>query len=406
VNVEELVRDSLREQATEQHRLEPGFADRVLTARRRRRTRTLACAAAATAAVVAVAVGVPLLDGDDQVRTASEMNHSDIIAHPEQSPPRGLIAAGDTALAAFFVRDNVKQPNGDVISTRVYGLLDQKTGKYRKTTRWAFLDVAPGMRTAAVLESELPAKRIGLLNLITGKVDRWIPVDHGVGGIAFSPDGKKLVATTYAKNPDRSFADHPQNVNGKEQPGPVPSRNGFAIVDLESGSSEWHSVPLVQDEFGWMGNSRQDFEWSHDGKLVYADTPMEPYREYYDLDGQKADRPANEQHLSYVEAGLSPDGKLAAGQFAGDGDEISSEIIDPLTGKRITTVPGQQLLAWVDNKRLIAWGCDPKKCSGTGEFRNQLLLLTIGSEKVVPLSGFRKASADYPGRWVPLFAER
>ncbi|MPY64004.1 WD40 repeat domain-containing protein [Streptomyces spongiae] len=404
MNVDELVRDALREQAAGPMPLPSGFADRVLAVRRRRRNRTIAGAAAVTA--LAVGLSVPALSGGgEDVRPASEMNKSDIIAHPHQSPPRDMIAAGDTALAAFYVRENDKQSNGDVISKRVYGLLDQKTGKYRKT-RWAFLDVAPGMRTAAVLEDELPARRIGLLDMITGKVDRWIPVEHGVAGVAFSSDGEKLVATTYSKNPDRNFADHPQNINGKDVPGPLPSRTGFSVVDVDSGKEDWHRAPYWKDETGWSANARDDFEFSHDDQYVYADIPMDPGREYYDLEGNKTGIPAAEKHVSWAEAGLSPDGKLVGGDFAGDGDEISSEIVDSRTGKRITTVPGQQLLAWADNKRLIAWGCDPERCNGKNEFRNQLLLITIGSDKVVQLSDFRKASDDYPGRWVPLFTER
>lgn len=69
-------------------------------------------------------------------------------------------------------------------------------------------------------------------------------------------------------------------------------------------------------------------------------------------------------------------------------------------------MPVQQLLAWADDDRLTAWGCDPEKCSGKGEFRNPLLLVTIGSDEVVPLSGFRRASAGYPGRWTPVFSSR
>lgn len=355
---------------------------------------------------MAVAVGVPALTGDgDEVRPASEMNKSDIIAHPDQSPPRNMIAAGDTALSAFYVHKEVKQPGGDIVRTRVYGLLDQKTAEYRKT-KWAFLDVAPGMRTAAVLEGELPAERIGLLDMITGKVDRWIPVGHGVASVEFSPDGTKLLATTYSKNPDRSFADHLQNVNGKEVPGPVASRTGFSVVDLDSGEENWHKAPQWKDEWGFFYNSREDLEWGQDGRSVFADIGEKPFRQYYDLNGDKIDMPASEKYVSYAEAGLSPNGKLIGGEFAGDGDEISSEIVDSRTGERVTTVPGQQLLAWADDKRIIAWGCDPKRCSGKGEFRNQLILLTVGSDKVVQLSGFRKASAEYPGRWVPVFTER
>ncbi|WP_308402576.1 hypothetical protein [Streptomyces sp. AC550_RSS872] len=63
MNVEELVRDSLRELADEQTSAGPGLADRVLVVRRRRRRRTrrIASVAAVTAAV-AIGVAAPLLD--------------------------------------------------------------------------------------------------------------------------------------------------------------------------------------------------------------------------------------------------------------------------------------------------------------------------------------------------------
>ncbi|MFJ8935286.1 WD40 repeat domain-containing protein [Streptomyces sp. NPDC102365] len=407
MNVDELVRDTLRESAADTVSVPAGFADRVLAVRRRRRNRRIVAAAGVTAAVVAVAVAVPLLDGGDEVRPASRMNSSDIIGHPDQSPPKDLIAAGDTVLAAFRVSKGVKQDNGDIVHTPTYGLLNQKTGRYEKTNKWAFLDVAPGSRTAAVLERELPADRIGLLDLITGKVDRWIPVDHGVGGVAFSPDGKKLVATTYAKNPDRDYVDHPMKVNGKRQPGPAPSRTGFSVVDVASGESDWHEVPPPEDEFHFSSiNSREDFDWSHDGSLVFTGLSSEPFRQYYDLNGDETGVPVGEKHVGYPEAGLSPNGKLVAGDFAGSGREIAVAVNDAKTGKRAYKLPAQQLLAWADDKRLIAWGCDPEKCAGKGEFRNQLLLVTIGTNKVVPLSGFRKASDDYPGRWNPIFGTR
>ncbi|MEU4038524.1 WD40 repeat domain-containing protein [Streptomyces collinus] len=406
MNVDELVSDALREQAADTVPAPPHLADRVLAVRRRRRTRRLVSVAAASVAAIALAVAVPRLStGGDDVRPASEIDRSDIIGHPDQSPPKSLIAAGDTVLSAFYVTKSVKQPNGDEVLTRTYGLLDQKTGTYEKTP-WAYLAVAPGSRTAAVLEGELPARRIGLLDLITGKVDRWIKMDRGVASVAFSPDGTKLVATTYAQNPDRMFADHKQNVNGKDVPGPVPSRTGFTVVDVASGEAHWHEVPSSTDEMGWFGNARADFDWSHDGKLVHADTPTKPFRDYYTLDGTKADWPADEKSPVSVAAGVSPDGKLAAGDFAGYGETIAAAVLDAHTGRQITTVPVQQLLAWADNKRLIAWGCDPKKCSGKGEFHNQLLLVTVGTDKVVPLSGFRKASDDYPGRWTPVFSSR
>ncbi|MFF3309669.1 WD40 repeat domain-containing protein [Streptomyces sp. NPDC002952] len=408
MNVEELVRESLREQALEQPPLGPEFADRVLAMRRRRRTRAFASAAAATAAVVTVAVAVPLLgSGKDEVRLASEMNRSDIIAHPGQTPPRDLIAAGDTALAAYYTLHRVERSAKTAVNTRTYSLLDQKTGKYVKTAKWSFVSVAPGMRTAAVLEKKLPAKRIGVLDLLTGKVERWIPAARGVGSVEFSPDGGKLVATTYSENPDLVYkADYDSDGDGKKNDW-MPSydqshRTGFYVVDVGSGTSSWGGVEKETSESGGV-NPRQDFSFSADAGLVYSGLTSEPSEQYYDLKGNKVPEPAKEKYLHwYVQARLSPDGKLAAGDFAGGAKTTASEILDPYTGKRVAKVHGQQLLAWVDNKRLIAWDIEP----GTNEFHNRLMLVTIGSDKVVPLSGFRKGDESGGGRWTPVFARR
>lgn len=408
MNVEELVRASLQEQADDGVRPPAGFAERVLTVRRRRRTRTIAGLAVATAAVVAAAVAVPALDGGgDDVRPASEGQTGDVVAHPDQSPPRDLIAAGNTALAAFYTIRTTDQPNGDQLVTRTYGLLDQKTGKYEKASKkWAWIDVAPGMRTAAVLEGELPARRIGVLDLITGEVERWIPVNRPVAGVSWSPDGSKLVATAYSKNPDRRIDlpdDHPDN-----DPQPHGSRTGFFVVDAASGDvGAFRELPQkTAGEFGFFdGNPREDLQWSRDGELLYVQLATGAdgeNRAWYTLEGAKTKAPAAEKYAGWPEAGLSPDGKL----LASDGNDKGSPLLDPATGEQVTTVPGQQLLAWADNKRLIAWGCDPKKCDGKGEYRNQLLLVTVGSKKVVPLSDFRKASATYPGRWSPMFTAR
>ncbi|MFJ2772885.1 WD40 repeat domain-containing protein [Streptomyces sp. NPDC087300] len=407
MNVEDLVRDSLREQAAQEAPVPGDLAERVLTVRRRRRARAIAgTSLAAVAAVVAVAVPVIGADSDTrEPRPASELRDGDVVAHPDQSPPRDLIAAGGTALAAFSTSTKVGQPDGDALITRTYRLLDQRTGRYRKAERWSFLDVAPGMRTAAVLERGLPTQRIGLLDLLTGKVERWIPVKRGVGGVEFSPDGRKLVATTYENDPDRLDKDRPISDGKKEEPGPAdPSRTGFYLVDVASGDAHWNEVRTKTDDFG-MGdiNTRQDFAFSRDGSLVYSGLIRAPHHQYYDVDGRERSAPAREKHLRwYVEAGLSPSGKLAAGDFAGSGHETASEVIDPLTGKHVAKVPGQQLLAWVDDKRLIAWDIAP----GTSEYRNRLVLVTIGSKKTVPLSGFLSPKADADGRWTPVFAAR
>ncbi|MCX5556744.1 WD40 repeat domain-containing protein [Streptomyces sp. NBC_00038] len=406
MNVEELVRDSLREQAVEQAPAGPGFADRVLTARRRRRTRTLASVAAATAAVVAIAVAVPLLDsGKDDVRPAGLLDGSGTSAHPDQSPPRDLIAAGNVALAAYYTAEVVAQTDDRGVNARTYWLLDQRTGRYEKDDRWSFVAVAPGMKTAAVLERELPAHRIGLLDLTTGKVQRWIPVVPGVGGLAFSRDGQKLVATTYGENPDlrKWVTSSDGEAAWMSSFGGQSSRTGFLVLDLAGGGGGmWNKVPAGRDI-----NGREDFAFSRDGGLVYSRIVGERagMQQYYELGGDAVDAPANERYLRWdVDARLSPDGTLAAGGLAKEvPDKSYSAIRDPRTGKEITKVRGGTLLAWVDDHRLIAW----ERTAGSELYRPQLVLVTIGSDRTVPLSGVREQNVDLSRQeWEPVFAER
>ncbi|MDH6216158.1 WD40 repeat domain-containing protein [Streptomyces pseudovenezuelae] len=405
MNVDELLRDALREQADEQTSVGPGLADRVLTLRRRRRNRRYATVAALTVAVVAVAVAVPMLDsGKDDVRPSGGIQQVEVNTHPSQSPPRDLIAAGNTALAAYSVPKTVVQSADRAVTVRTYWLLDPKTGKYVKTTKWSWVAVAPGMKTAAVLEQNLPASRIGLLDLASGQVKRWIKVDHGVGGLAFSRDGQKLVASTYGGNPDQ--LEQTEGSDGWDQKQPS-TRNGFYVFDVASAKGSWSEVEPAHDpsdpDVGFL-NGRQDFALSPDGKYVWAGNPMGSIgKEFYDLSGKEVAVPANQKYLDwFVDAGTSPSGKLVAGDFAGEKWKTSSWIIDARTGTK-TEVHGQQLLAWVGNTRLIAW--DIAK-NGKNEFHNRLVLVTVGSDEVVPLSGFRVGNDEAAGRWEPVFAQR
>ncbi|MER7178255.1 WD40 repeat domain-containing protein [Streptomyces hyaluromycini] len=405
MNVEELVRDTLREQAAEQPSAGPGFADRVLAVRRRRRTRRLAAVAAATAAVVAVAVSVPLLDsGKSDVRPAGVVQQNGITGHPDQSPPRLLIAAGQTALAAYYTWRTVPQTDDRGIGVRTYWLLDPGTGTYVKDSRWSFVAVAPGLRTAAVLEQNLPVRRIGLLDLATRKVERWIPVEHRVGALAFSYDGTRLLATTYDENPDvRAKA---QNDKGGWDWGPAfatSSRTGFYDLGVASGKGSWTGVVPDRNDI-----ARGDFSFSRTGDQVYARVigDRDGTQQFYDLDGAKIAAPADEKYLrADVDARLSPNGRLAAlglTKEVAPGKSYSS-IRDPRTGKEITKVRGGDLLAWVDDRRLIAW----ERASGLDElYRARLVLVTIGSDKIVPLSGVQKDMYDELKAWHPVFARR
>ncbi|MEV0846677.1 WD40 repeat domain-containing protein [Streptomyces sp. NPDC049954] len=409
MNVDQLLRASLKEQADEVEPASADLADRVLAGRARRRTRRLASTAVAVAALTAAAVTVPrALDSgsDAQSPAARSVTAHDVTGHPDQSPPRELIAAGDTAVAAWFTTDWEEQPNGDRDQVRSYHLYDAGTGRYTPAADWSYVSVAPGLRTAAVLERDLPARRIGLVDLRTGEVTRWIAVDRPVGSAEFSPDGKKLLVTTYDRNPDHYSQDTPLGVDGKDEPGPDASRTGFGLVDVASGAASWHTKKEKADPlYQAFALGRSDFVWSHDGKWVFGQL-ADMKTHFFDLDGASVPRPASEQGTEVYTAGPAPDGKRAGGDFAGRGKEISSWIVDPGTGRKLGTVPAQQLLTWADNDRLIGWSCDPAACRGKNEFRNRLVLVETGKKTVTPLSGFRPASADGPRRWTPVFAGR
>ncbi|MER7490056.1 WD40 repeat domain-containing protein [Streptomyces sp. NPDC126497] len=405
MNVDELVRAALREQAAELTAPAPGFADRVLAVRRRRRVRGLAGGAAAVAAVVAVAVGVPLLDsGKEDVRPASLLDGSSVSAHPDQSPPRDLIAAGGSVLAAYYRVDVAARSDDEGVRTRTYWLLDPETGTYEKDDRWSFVAVAPGARTAAVLERKLPARRIGVLDLATGRVDRWITVDRGVGGLAYSRDGSRLVATTYGEHPDR--VERMEGSSGDVAWLPPsdgrPSRSGFYVLDVADGRGDWSPVAAREDI-----NERQDFAFSRDGRLVYSQVigDRDGLQQFHDLTGDTVPAPAEERHLrSDVPARLSPDGKLAALGLTAEAKDTSwSGIHDPRTGEEVARVRGAELLAWADDRRLIAW----ERAPGSQEYKPRLVLVTLGSEKVVPLSGVREPGDTFETvEWEPVFAER
>ncbi|MFJ6944312.1 hypothetical protein ACISU4_06595 [Streptomyces wuyuanensis] len=389
-------------------RLSDDFAERVHRSLRRRKARSFGVAGV-VAAIIAVGVAVPLTvdGGGKQGRPAGEFGTPSVMAHADQSPPRELVAAGRIAVSAYYTTKLVKQSNGDATGTYEWSLLNAGTGRYEKTD-WAWLDVASGMQTAAVLERDLPVNRIGLLELATGKVKRWIEVDKRVGGVQFSPDGKRLVATTYSLHPDGFFKDMSYQLNDKTVPGPKPSRTGYYVIDVASGQADFAELPSNIDESSvGPGGGRQDLRWSLDGKLVWEAWGNKEGGIYYDLNGNQMPVPKQEASLPSPGAVLSRDGKLVTGAFAGKGDQIVSEVLDTKTGRRAALVPGQQLLAWADDNHLIAWRCDPEQCSpGEGEFRNQLLLVGLDGQKTIPLSGFRKAKLRYDGRWTPMLTQR
>ncbi|MBT2421886.1 hypothetical protein J7F01_14760 [Streptomyces sp. ISL-22] len=374
---------------------------------KQRRTRALIAVGTAVSLVIGGTVIALVTGGSEtQVHAVKPPSALHVLARPEQSPPQDLIAAGRVAVSGYYTTKIANGANGDAVGTYTWSLYNAAAKRYQRTD-WAWVDVAPGMRTAAVLERDLPADRIGMLNMATGKVQRWIKVDKGIGGVQFSPDGKRLVATTYSLNPDGLFTDASYRLNDKKVPGPKPSRTGFYVIDLATDKVNFSTLPPRKDGLGGVvGAGRQDLHWSPDGKLLWEPAANKTGKVYYNEHGHKSPVPEREASLPSPGGVLSPDGVHITGNFAGGDGQIVSEILDAKTGKRSALVPGQQLLAWADNDHLIAWRCDPKQCEpGKGEFRNQLLLVGLNGD-TVPLSGFRQAKLRDESRWTPVLSER
>ncbi|GLY83062.1 hypothetical protein [Actinoallomurus iriomotensis] len=378
-----------------QARVPAGLTDRVLAAerapRRLRRPLGYSLAAGAAALLVGAGVGVTVTHRSapkPTVRTIAPVTlSSDTSLRTDLGStfPRHLVAAGHTAVAAYYTAHQGE--SGGI--RRTWYLYDPGTGTYEKTP-WAYLDVAPGMHQAAVIEGPLPAPRIGILDMATRKVTRWISVGHKVGGVAWAPDGRRLVLTAYAKDPDVMAP--PTGGPGS----PQGSRTGFAVVDSATGHGVFHALPPHPGAPG----SRQDLGWSRSGTLLWAPTETDPAKVFYDLNGSPRPAPAHEAD-AMEDAGLSPNGALAAESGPPPGPSVT--ITNLTTGKKVTDLPIEQARAWADDGQLFAVGCAVKKCTGKGEFNNRLLLVTLQG-KITPLTGYHRS--DKLGAWVPVFTHR
>lgn len=123
-----------------------------------------------------------------------------MLADTGNSPPKKMIAAGRLAVSAYWTA-TWTTTGGRRVLDRTWYLLDQVTSRYEKT-EWAWAEVARGLRWAAVLEKTLPVRRIGIFDMETRQVRGWIAVNRPVGGVSWSPDGTRLIATAYDDNPD------------------------------------------------------------------------------------------------------------------------------------------------------------------------------------------------------------
>lgn len=400
-DLDTLLRETLDEWAADAM-VPSGLADRAL--RRRRRWRVTAVALATGCAALVAGTGVVVHDrlgpAADHIshptstsarstapRPAPTSTDTSLHTDPSNAPPRRFVAAGHTAISAYYTSREQTGSDGQHTFKRTWHLYDPASGGYR-TTPWSFLDVAPGLRRAAVLEGPLPATRVGLLDMSTQRVTRWIPLGIRAGGLAWAPDGHRLLVTTYSDNPDAN--------NG---PGNS-TRTGFYVIDADSGQLSFH--PLAADPDSMNMNNRQDLGWSRSGELIWAPTTSQPPKVFYDLNARRRQAPPNENG-TLEEAGLSPNGRLLAVSGAPPGPQ--TRVMDVTTSRIVGIQQLEQLNAWADDTHLIGTACGPDPtCAGTGEFHNRYVLADLDGKEVTPLTGYQDNQSA--GAWRPLFTRR
>lgn len=401
MNDPKLLQRTLREWST-QAELPHDLAERALAGSRRRRRllRVVPLVTAAAAVAVVAAVGVPGirdvvgLPADDGQVTST----SDVHADTKNNPPEKLIAAGRIAVSAISTIHQERLSDGSTALHRSWSLYNPNNGEYERTS-WSWLDVAPGLRQAAVLEGGLPSSRIGILNMRTRAVS-WISVDHPVAGLAWSPDGTKVLATAYTKDPDVF-----KKLSGDSTESFPSTRTGFLVVDVATGTSAFHSMPPRNYDFTHPdrpsnSNSRQDMGWSLDGSSVWETTDGAPGMLFYDIDGRSTTGDDPSGYLLDVSAtpqsAVSPDGKLLVSKFSG----LPTEVSDRATGRSVGKQKVLQLLAWADNDHLIAVGGGAKS-----EFQNNLVLVSVDGGQLTALSAHRNANGG-PNYWQWLLTRR
>ncbi|MCO6007286.1 hypothetical protein NE236_20090 [Actinoallomurus purpureus] len=400
MKLETLIQRSLQEWSAEA-RVPTGLADRALRRRTRRRIRSAALVAGAVAAVATTVVTVDLRTESASRPAAPLMpNDTSLHADPTHAPPRRLVAAGRVAISAYYIGQQ-SSAGGKAVRQNIWYLYDPASGGYRRTS-WTYVDVAPGLGQAAVLEGPLPAARVGLLDMRTQKVTRWITLGRRAGGLAWSPDGRRLLVTTYDRTPDA--------------PGGVgtSSRTGYYLVTAASGKAAFHALPADRNTIG----ARQDLGWSRNGRLLWAPTNTEPAKHFYDLNGRPQPAPPHEDETYVGDAGLSPSGRFLSrgnphavpGKTIADwrrhnlGLDPATAVQDVTTGKQVGVQPVEQLKAWADDRHLIAVACQTKACSGRGEFYNRYVLVSVDGKTITPLTGYQ--NSDAVGAWHPIFTPR
>ncbi|MFI7111456.1 hypothetical protein ACIBK9_34445 [Nonomuraea sp. NPDC050227] len=382
-----LLRDTMEEWADEA-RLPHDLADRAL--RRRARPPVMAVVLAAGMAVVVAVLAVGLNGRSTTVRPANgvtvpirpSVTSTDVRADVENAPPKKFVAAGDVAVSAYFTTWLERTPGGGERVRRTWHLYDPRSDGYEKTP-WAWLDVAPGLQLAAVLQGERIGRRVGIVDMNTRQALAWIDLEHDVGSLVWSPDGTRVLATAYSQYPEQSRKQMGKDSYTVEEF--VQPRIGFYVIDVATGQAAYHPLPSL-DRDGKPGNmnARQDLGWSLDGSMLWEPTDTMPDRLWLGLDGVRRDGPAGDRYIDYSGwSKVSPDGRLTL-----DRDLPPS-------------VPGRQLvlqhLAWADNENVVVLGC-AGACKN--EFDNGLALASADGERMIQLTGSRDRGGEETWQWV------
>jgi WD40 repeat protein len=411
--LDELIKDSCR-QWTQHVVAPPDLADRVLADRvpadrvrqaRARRVTRLAVPLAAVATVLVVGLVLALVtrlghgtaSAPPAAHTSAPAVSHDTSTHadPNHFQPTRLVAAGQEALGAFGTLASGRPGEANSETQFTWHVYDAATGRY-VTVPWASVKVAPGLKEAAVMERS-GTRRIGLLDLSTMKVTRWLPAPAPVSAVNWSPDGRQLVLTTTGTT---SVAGQTYN-----------ARTGFTIVDVATGRGTSRSLPVsapnengTLDTFFLDDLGTQSVSWDSTGRLLWVPAPdMSGKRVFYDLKGHQVTPPGHEA-AEAIESPISPDGRLIATTGAkGYGEGPAVSITDLASGQRRKVLIIEHADVWADDTHVIGVACDPKDCSGKGEFHNRYVLADLNG-KSVPLTGVGDSQSHQA--WTPQFVSR
>lgn len=366
--------------------------DACVIAHRARRVRRRRWAVTSGAVLVVAAAGATV-GASDALRSHQETappaaTVQGVSTDLENGPPKDFVAAGDYAVSAIVTFSRETLDDGSEVLHRRWAVYDPATSGYLPTD-WSWLDVAPGLEKAAVLEGDLPTDRLGILDLRTHRVD-WVELEYPVAGLAWSPDGTTVLATAYSTTPDLLLG------SGDGPGATAGPRTGFFLVDAERRTSAYHPLPglggLQPGDVPSNMNARQDFGWSLDGSTIWGPTDSQPDRVFYDLAGQLAEGDPS-AYISYTAlSAASPDGGLVIGKQSG----LPTNVVNR-DGEVVGEQEALQLLAWADDDHLVALGGCVRPCQGKAEFRNGLVLVAADGSGSQPLSVSRKG--DGLGAW-------